>query len=286
MKRTVIIGLLLLVGFVSGYVSSYMTLLPASGRSMPSDRTIVKQVVPNNKTVQIKKLQDDIDEANRYIAHLLEVNNKLSSTTSDRHQTDKINIDPVKISNQIDALPESFLAYQLEKILGDDILNDIEDTRLFSKKALEIALNNSEISAEDATGTILLSTSPVPGVRGFSGNADVERYDIIFAHIQTENALGQLLVKWQNTTTGQILLFNKRSITSRSNIYYVSFRPSAGWQPGRYRVSIHHLNDSLSPIASNSYTITSVDEGEYDGTGRNEKIIQEMLNSGQAVQKQ
>ena len=285
MKRPVILAITLLCGLGAGYAVSSLTAPDYPQTNLYTDSSGSNQGKAETH-LDTAKLKAELDAARRYIAYLHQANNDLLSKIKDKKSNSLPGNMPSDLMGKLESLPESIVIYQLEQILGEDAVSEISDARNFSKRALEVALDNSEISAENATASIVFSTSPVRDIRPFSGSVSVDQYDIIFAHINTTNSLGRLLVKWQNTNTGQILMFNDRFVADESSAHYVSFRPSTGWQPGTYRVSIHQFNDKLTPIGSNSYSIVTVNEGEYDGEGRNDRLIQEMLNSGQAVYKQ
>ena len=304
MKPPLTIGVSVILGFVLGYFYA----LPNEQENNSPQKIIetaktkqssiqLTSIPPTSKKVshgessisseKIRKLSGELSKAKDTISSLQKMNENLET------QIEQLNL-PISSSmtypdlvDKIDKLPISFINNQLGYLFDKETINQLEDSRAFSKRLLEVALEESDDNNQSDMATIAFSKSPAYGIRMIEQNIEVNAGDSIFAHILPNETLEEFIVKWQYQNTGEILLFKKQTILPNKDNQYVWLRPKKGWQPGVYTVSIYSMDDSVSPIAVNSYNIVSVaggsSSGELSVNTRNEAIIQEMLSSGQAV---
>lgn len=82
----------------------------------------------------------------------------------------------------------------------------------------------------------------------------------LYAHFDTLGKVptnAQVMVRWSQRDTGEILLFTPRKV-SENQQNWVSFYPVAGWKPGHYDVKYYQMNDQMEPIAQTSFYIQNV----------------------------
>lgn len=82
----------------------------------------------------------------------------------------------------------------------------------------------------------------------------------LYAHFDTLGQVPadtQVMVRWTQRDSGEILLFTPRKV-SENQQNWVSFYPNSGWKPGHYDVKYYQMNDQMQPIAQTSFYIQSV----------------------------
>lgn len=189
------------------------------------------------------------------------------------------------LADKLDKLPEPFIEAQLEKYLGRESLEKISDTRAFSRRLLEVALEDQAEPPTDDDAVhpvdIQFSKSPLYGKQMLAQDVAVSKYEPLFAHILSNEA-GEVIVKWQDAGSGEILIFQKISIGPGSEPYVVA-TPATGWRNTLYRVSLNSIDDSVKLMGSNAYNVSQV----YDDGGRkpNTEVIQDLVSMGLAVPK-
>jgi hypothetical protein len=190
------------------------------------------------------------------------------------------------LRQKLDKLPEPFIAAMLKEYLGPDSLQKVTDTRAFSKRLLEVALDDQTKPAEDenevVSADIEFSRSPIHGKNMIAQDIALAQFEPVFAHILTSEQLGNVILKWQDVNTGEIVLFTSMNIGSGGQS--VSAVPSAGWQNSVYRVSLSSMDDSVQLMASNAYTVSHVQPQNGPRTP-NKEYIQDLITLGQAVPK-
>jgi hypothetical protein len=186
---------------------------------------------------------------------------------------------------KLDKLPETFIEAQLEKYLGRESLENITDTRAFSKRLLEVALKDQDDPPKEDSPQhvdIQFSKSPVYGKQMLTQDVALFSYEPLFAHIVSAEPVGEVIVKWQDVQTGEILIFKKMSIGPGGESYITAI-PGAGWRNSLYRVSLSSVDDSVQLMGSNVYSISEV--YAQDGRKPNAEVIQDLVSMGRAVPK-
>jgi len=286
MKKMFPIFFAVLVGFLAGYFftsyqNSQSSLKSASVESA-SDNFLMAS---NADDKALGLLRSELLKANQELNQLKGLNDALS------RQIERLNL-PIatmtypELINKIDHLPDSFISDKLGYFIDEDAIADIEDVRAFSKRLIDVALAEGEDSGQNGSAIITFSTSPVYGNRPISQDASVHRFDTIFAHIQSSGQLDDAIVKWQELSTGEILLFKSHSLDPNDPSKYIFLRPRTGWKSGSYRVTLHTMDDQVNPISGNSYNIATVVGEDSESNNGNNSVIQDLIASGQAVPKQ
>ena len=116
-------------------------------------------------------------------------------------------------------------------------------------------------------------------------SAEVGKLETILAYIIASGELGKIIVKWQNSDTGKILSIKNFTHNPNINEEYAWFKSGKGWQTGHYQVSVFTMDDQVTPIGGNSYSIALVTGTENKNRGANDSIIQDLISSGQAIPK-
>lgn len=184
---------------------------------------------------------------------------------------------------KLDKLPEPVIEAQLEKYLGRETLNKISDTRAFSRRLLEVALEDQDDPPEEDEDTvqhvdIQFSKSPVYGKQMLGPDAAVSKFEPLFAHIDSAGEVGEVIVKWQEVNTGEILIFKKMTIGAGGESF-ITVTPASGWKNSLYRVSLNSIDDSVQLMGSNAYTISQIDGGE-GGRKPNMGVIEDLISMG------
>jgi hypothetical protein len=81
----------------------------------------------------------------------------------------------------------------------------------------------------------------------------------LYVHLEVDNDsmdnTGQVLVKWENISTGKTLLFTRKAINESNAQNWVSFVPDDGWRKGEYEVKFFNFSDALLPLSQAKYVI-------------------------------
>lgn len=187
------------------------------------------------------------------------------------------------LRDKISKLSEESIREKLLYAFSKEGVDEIKDMHKFANRLTDVALGNEEDHSDSYTAQIHFTTSPIPDSGYFASNTAVGQFDIVFAHIQATGPLGKVVVKWINQTTGEVLLLSNRTLNSAGFPQYVQLTPANGWIPAAYQVSIYSMDDKMTPYGSGNYTISNVVEN--DQTQARERVIEDLINSGQAVPK-
>lgn len=265
-----------LVCFVAGYAVSTATRNHVTGQTVVSFNNDKPEVFFESSgidPVEVERLQKLNDELRKALANNVHpVSMPVSTTYQD-------------LVKKIDKLPENLIRKNLASILDDEYLKQIDDIRGFSKRLLEAALEENPVKQSDVIASIEFSTSPVYGSNLLGSGVNVGQYDKIFAFITVSEPLSKAFVKWQNAETGELLLFRSVRLNTANGFDFVSTRPGSGWQSGQYQVSVFLADKELTPIGGGSYVIAGITEQPGGAKAVNESIVQDMINSGQAIRK-
>jgi hypothetical protein len=184
---------------------------------------------------------------------------------------------------KLDKIPQPIIDEHLQKHFGAEQLEKISNSRAFAKRLLEVALETEE-TAQDHIGRadIYFYKSPIYGKNMLVGEVAVSKYEPLFAHIVTEEKLGDVIVKWQDLRSGEVLLFKGLAINSAGQ--YISAVPRNGWNSTLYQVSLSSMDEAVNLMASSVYAVTQV-SGDSDSRGPNYEVIEDLVSIGQAVPK-
>jgi hypothetical protein len=184
---------------------------------------------------------------------------------------------------KLDKIPQAVIDSHLQKYFGAEQLEKISDSRVFAKRLLEVALGDEGNPSENvAHADIYFSKSPIYGKKMLTQSISVSKYEPLFAHIVTDKKLGDVIVKWQNLDSGELLLFKGMRINT--NAQYISVVPRKGWSGSQYQVSLSSMDDSVILMAVNVYTVAQV-SGTENPAGPNLEVIEDLISIGQAVPK-
>lgn len=172
-------------------------------------------------------------------------------------------------------MSEGDVKKQISKFFkGSKKLGEVEDYKDFSLRFIDLALEKDQlpedINAANHLIDVRISIARTSNYISVSEDEfQMSKYYKIFANISASPALENVMLKWTNLTTGELIKYKAIGFVSESDIQYVWARPDSGWDIGTYQVSLHKLNDGMSLIARRLYRITSIiDEGQepvYDG---------------------
>lgn len=281
--RVAIVLSFVLAAFAGGYVLALRRTTPDSldisagmqQRSGPPPLT-----EPLHRT---ERLRGELLETRKKVRDLERLNAALTA------QLERLNLSFLSsltyegMVQKIDSMPERSIRDKLGHLFAEKALGDIGDIREFSKRALDVALDDRPEDNGALSASIVFSTSPMRGVQTIAATATIGRHDAVFAHIDSDTLIGTAVVKWQNTGTGEILVFGDQFLGGSSGNQYVATKPPGGWAPGSYRVSLFSMDEKMIPFASNSYSLASILEN--DVADAQQRLINELVQTGQAVPK-
>lgn len=160
-------------------------------------------------------------------------------------------------------------------------LENIKDYKGFATRLADVAMQ------EDAIPENLNDADFVQDITIFfyrnngyidssSDSFPMSKFHKLYANITADPPLTKFMSKWKNLRTGELIKYQAHGVKGGHALDYTSAIPPAGWQKGKYQVSIYSLDDSLTMLAQKTYTITSiVDDGkEPVNTGELLKIIE------------
>jgi len=143
-----------------------------------------------------------------------------------------------------------------------DELEDVHDMRAFVTRLAEIAMDGTLAPAENlppdlAHVQFTTDVGPDNSALGPSSHfgPDAER---IYAVFESDELGGhEVFAKWVRVEDGEVMLFGRYQIEPGDDYSYVWMgQPSAGWEPGSYRVDFFTSDEQLDLLASGSHTIT------------------------------
>ncbi len=206
----------------------------------------------------------------------INVDDNLNENTLVRYGSEVIKASD--ISSKIDLLPDEIIKSKLSVFFGSDFIEDINDIKTFSKRLLEVSLDNKNIN--DSLTPLFFSSSPIPGIRLLSSNIVLSENKTIFAHIDNSTRLGNVIAKWFNPNTGEIFHFKKYIIENEPS-QFVWFKPNK-WAAGTYQVNLYSNDENMTLLASNRIVISDITRSE----NIDNSILDDLINSGQAITKQ
>jgi len=192
-----------------------------------------------------------------------------------------------QLLGRIDSLPAPVVNNVLAYLFDEEFLATIENPNEFAKDLVDVALDNDEV--EDVSGNVSIefSFSPIYGLRQFSYASDLQQFDRIFAHLSATQDMPSSIIRWQHQATGEILLFEQQALRADAQSQVISLKPSQGWQPGNYKVSVYDMDDDKRLVGTNEFSVASIQVDESGSTGNQPDmdIIQDLLSIGEAVPK-
>ena len=163
---------------------------------------------------------------------------------------------------------------KLDYLFKDDQLDNVKDYKTFATNLIDLALNEDPLpdNIEDANYlvNVKMSISKTSEFIDVSeDNFQASKYYKLYANISASPALQNVMLKWKNLSTGEIIKYQAIAFVANNDIQYAWAKPKSGWEVGTYQVSLHNLDDSMSVISRRLFRISSViDEGHqpvYDG---------------------
>ncbi len=292
MKSTIIIFSFTITVFVAGYYTAMycntrQSSIPALAHNVEtkklSQHANFLLTTEEDTKISAKKISQELSNAQGKIAYLQNINKNLANQIEQNNLPISSSVSYSDLVERIEMLPQPIIDEQLTHLFDDDGLQQINDSRDFTKRLLEVALTDSDNDNTQQT-SIIFSTSPLQGSRLLNLNARVKKFDTIFAHITSPGNHSTLLVKWQRLNSGEIMLLTNQPINTNGREQYVFLRPQKGWQPGQYKISVHSMNDKITTLGVNLLTIIEIiDDDEL--SMENDQVLQDLIDSGQAFQK-
>lgn len=282
---TVVISLCTLSAFAVGYYAGTGSNGQATGGSetIASVSAASQRKPAPGKDVRQASLRKDLIKEQKRVKDLKKLNQALAAQLQRANLSLLSAMTYENVMEKIDTLSEKALTDKLKYLFEEDALKEISNVRDFSRQVVDTALEETDNDDPALTASISFSTSPTRGVQLIGFGADIGKHDVVFAHIESESPIGNAIVKWQNLGTGEILMYMNHDVGSSTMEQHVSYSPPNGWTSGTYQVSLYSLNDKMTPIAANSYSISTVVENDRHTV--QQQLVQEMLSNGQAVPK-
>lgn len=158
----------------------------------------------------------------------------------------------------IDFIPEKQLTEFMGYALKDDEIQGLDNPRQFAKRfAQELALDDSPVS-ESSQSRIVMSLSS-DGTKPSITTFDISPSQKIYAHIHVGEGPGlgdeKLFVRWVNSDTGEVILFDRKSVKKNQPNNWVSLKPSDGWKSGNYQVTYYRFDSAMTKLATAFYTV-------------------------------
>lgn len=191
------------------------------------------------------------------------------------------------LTSRVDTLPTSLITSQLRHLFDDEFISNIDSPHSFAKTLLEIALDIEPVENENTNVSIEFSLSPVYGTRPLNIDASINQYQAVFAHIISDQESKNILIKWQNITTGEILFLRETDLSNDRQSNGILLAPSDGWQQASYQLAAYHVADTKILLANARLHINHIYTDD-DTTGRDtirDDIILDLLSSGRASPK-
>lgn len=234
-------------------------------------------------------LKSNLARLEKKYRQLLTENKILEKELEHKNQAKNVSLSYPGLVKQIDAIPDFLLDRQLSQYFGDDFVDGIDDKKAFTKNLLDAALDTTaDENNENANPqvTLTFSKSIFPNSQQLGADAQVRLYDVIFAHMNADEGIEQVIVKWMNISTGEVLMFSKANIRGGQSQQYVSLKPAQGWKTGVYRVTVYSADSVVNQIGENTYSIASVvNDASQTANGPNYNVIQELVAAGLAIPK-
>jgi len=228
-----------------------------------------------------------LSQANQEIARLEDLNSALARQIELLNLPLAPSMTHEQLLGRIDSLPAPVVNNVLAYLFDEDYLATIENPNEFAKDLVDVALDNDDV--EDVSGNVSIefSFSSIYGLRQFSYASELQQFDRIFAHLSATQDMPSSIIRWQHQATGEILLFEQQALRADAQSQVISLKPSQGWQPGNYKVSVYDMDDDKRLVGTNEFSVASIQVDESGSTGNQPDmdIIQDLLSIGEAVPK-
>lgn len=152
------------------------------------------------------------------------------------------------------------IGHYLDRAFPDYDMSDIQNKRQFALRFLEEWTNAKNNTEDELKGVAYVTLH-----EGWNGHPEaapeaVYERQQLYAHFDTLGKFPnttQVMVRWSNQTTQDVLLFTPQHINGSSQ-NWVSFTPIEGWRPGHYDVKYYQMNNQMTPIAQTSFHIKEI----------------------------
>ena len=190
-----------------------------------------------------------------------EIPAKVAGSVEDTQDTD-VYPSLTVVEDLIEMSPDFLIESELGKYIRSEELGVISDKRVFAKRLAEEYFDETidsprpELGANLALHVSASSNHLDPPDSDFYLSDD-KRF-IVYAHLVTDgysSNSGNIFIKWSNTTTGDVLLFERKGINSNSESNWVSYKPRYQWSPGEYKVKVYQFGSELALLAESFFYI-------------------------------
>lgn len=227
---------------------------------------IISNDIPDQS--YLKNLQNLLSEYESKIENLVDSNNLLQSKLSLLDNQKTVMSFLPSFRKKIENMSEKDVKDSLYKLFKkEEQLSKVNDHKAFAMRFVDLAVEEDELpenlNERNVIQDVRISISRSTDSLDFSTeNFHVSKFYKLYGVILADPPLKDLVLKWKNLNTGEIIKYQVISFSVTGDIQYVWARPNAGWDVGVYQISLHELNDDMSIIARKLYRISSVvDEG-------------------------
>lgn len=282
--------------FSSGFTCGFLYNSPDSeSRAAPITASNAGDVNPASDGSKASQqgqleLQSKLTHASEVISQLAFDNQALSQQIKQYGLSIESDTTESDLLNRLERLPDSLINQQLESLFDDEYLEGIDNKKAFAKKLVSVALTEVEDQSLSVEGDdnshidIRFSLSPITGLRQFRDISDLELNDTVFAHFTSTTAYPNLIVRWDEISTGEILRMGPLSLRDNTN-GYLSLKPRNGWKPGDYRVSLFDIDNDQKIVGSDRYRVAHVIDNEDASSNVDQDVIDDLISNGMAVPK-
>ena len=253
MKQKIIFFSYLLGAFLLGSLLTFLIMT----KSQLDEIAKIKNAQPKNINELVAPTSNQaIEPSNINPTAQLEQNIQQNSNNKTNFSTQDFNEQSAKAV--LNSIPDNQLNRYVERFMTAKDAELISDKRQFANRAIEELYKQND--NQPLTGQVLISTTPQFPTASMNTNT-LQKREKIYAHLNTfgKVPLGtNVFIKWTNRSTGEVLLFEKKLISTNSDTNWVSYRPHDTWQTGSYDIRFYQFTSQLEPVAQLSYDVYQV----------------------------
>lgn len=164
-----------------------------------------------------------------------------------------------QVQSLIQHASEQQLAQYLQQAFPDYAFDQINNKQQFAQQMLSEFVQAKNDPQQQLAGQAYVTDQSVLDSQ-HALPREIYAKQPLYAHFDTLGKVPadtQVMVRWTQRDTGEILLFTPRKV-SENQQNWVSFYPVSGWKPGHYDVKYYQMNDQMQPIAQTSFYIQNV----------------------------
>lgn len=244
-------------------------------KSLSNDIPAVVETVPD--TSYLTALENLLSEYEDKIDSLMNLNSLMKSKIGFLDDKKSLITAIPSFRKKINSMSDNEIKSAVQGLIRHKHqLKEVEDYKVFALSFMDLALEEDELPDDVSDGDYLMDVR-ISVSKHSSTYIDVSdndfkmsKYYKLFANVSSSPPLKNILLKWKNLESGELIKYEVIGTASESDIAYVWARPKAGWEVATYQISLHKLDDPLSLIAKRLYRISSViDEGEQPSNNGN-----------------